>query len=346
MHIKNQQGFLYIVAIILITVISLILSAAVYQITINAKEASNSLNSSQAYYMAQSGINYAQHQFYVNAANCGQTFTGVGFTGSPGVFIATSNLSGLTCTITSTGYIPNTTSPVAIRTLQGTLVSYGIADAPVMAIGTVSMTGNANVTNLYVNSTSPHYAGSTINTSGTVSLVGSVSTIVNGLNPSSTTSSLKADIKQNNASLTQANLFRNYFTQTVAQIKSAATQIASESGITNVAGGTYYSNVPLTLAGNDNIGTLANPTILLVNGNLSIFGNTTVYGLIYVIGGTLSITGNATINGAVAAENGVSLVGNANIIFNTSVMNNAHQTNSNTTLHYNDALGGLQEIIP
>lgn len=277
---------------------------------------------------------YAQHQFYVNAGNCGDTFTDVSFPNAPGVFTVTSSLNGKICTLISTGYIPNTVSPTAIRVLQASLISYGIAQAPVMSAKNVSMTGNATIQNLSVSSTSLDYEGSTINAGGTVNLTGNVRTIVSGLNPSSTSHSINDDIKQNNSDITQSNLFMKFFTKTLDEIKSTATQVLSESNLANVGGGTYYVNNSLNLIGNDHIGTIANPALLIVNGNLSLVGNVTLNGLIYSTG-TLSIIGNASITGAIAAENGISFVGNASLIFSDTVMNNAHQSNENTVLHYN-----------
>lgn len=347
--LKKQQGFLYIVAVILIAVISLILSSAVYQIIINANEVRNSLNSSQAYYMAQSGINYAQHQFYVNAASCGQTFTAVGFPGSPGVFTVTSSLSGQTCTLTSTGYIPNATSPVAKRILQATLVSYGIAAAPLMTANTLVMQNFSRITNFNVTSTSPDYPGSTIHAHSTITISGNANTAVSGLDPSSTSTLRRADIQQNDANLTSTNLFSSFFTKTPAQITSAAIQISSEAQIQNAPGGTYYSSGPLSLTNatnNSSIGTSANPVILIVNGNMSITQNHNIYGLIYVINGTLTIANNTFVYGAIAVENSITLSNNSTITLDQTITNNLHNTNNNTVLHYNDPFSGLQEIIP
>jgi hypothetical protein len=215
-----------------------------------------------------------------------------------------------------------------------------------MTLQTVTMNNQSNIINLNVTSTSPDYPGSTVDAGGTVTLNGNVFTAVSGLSPSSTTSIRRADIRQNNTGLTAATLFSSFFSVTPAQIISGATLVSTADQLNNVGGGTFYSSVPLTFTQQSTIGTSASPAIVLVNGNVAINNNTTMYGVLYVLNGTLSISNNTSVYGAVAAEQGITLNGNTTIILNTSVLNSLHQINNSTTLHYNDAFGGLQEIIP
>jgi len=77
------------------------------------------------------------------------------------------------------------------------------------------------------------------------------------------------------------------------------------------------------IAGNAVIGSAAHPVLIVVNGNLSISGNATIYGFIYVIGGvTTGFLGNTAITGGVVSSDNMTITGNTTVVFSTTVLTN------------------------
>lgn len=344
----HQKGFLSIIAILLVVVVSFICTAAAYELISDTRQAGNILNSSQAFYLAQSGIDYAKRAFAKNTGIvCNNSFNNISFTGANGIFTVTSSLNPANhqCTLTSTGGVPDLTNPVGKRTLQAVLSSSGIAASPVISSGPVSLNGNATIVNLSVNANSSDLSGSTIDSGSTVTFSGSVSTDVNGLNPSSTASSFNTDITQSDPSLSSSTLFSQFFSQPWATVTAAATSISGQSGLVGVPAGTYYSNGNLTFNGNHTFGSAASPIILIVNGTLSMTGTVNFYGLIYVTG-NIGINGTVNIYGSIISQTSVTKTGgNATITFDPNILNLLYSTNPSTILHYNDSPLSIKEII-
>ena len=80
---------------------------------------------------------------------------------------------------------------------------------------------------------------------------------------------------------------------------------------------------PITL-GNlpSTIGSRERPVVLVVNGDWSAGGNTTIYGIVYVRG-NIALAGNITIYGGASVEGGVSGTGSLDIIYDPLVTSNA-----------------------
>lgn len=346
---KNQQGFLSIIAIILVVIVGLIGSAAAYQLVGDTRQAGNSLHSSQAYYVAQSGVDYAKHFFAANTASCGASFNNVSFPGAKGTFSVTSSLNNVThdCTLISTAGVPDLTNPISKRTLQAVLSSSGISTSSLVASGDVSLKGNITINNLFVSSNSPNYDGSTILSGGTVKFTGgSAITAVSDLSPSSNTSQQNADVVSGDTTLGAATLFNQFFSGTKATTAAAATLVTSDSQLQTLPApnGMYYANPAFNLNSNYTVGTAANPVIVIVNGDITINGNVTINGLLYVIG-NLTIMGNAVVNGGIVAEGSVSKAsGNATINFNPTILNKLY-TPGSTVLHFYDSPASIKEII-
>lgn len=70
-----------------------------------------------------------------------------------------------------------------------------------------------------------------------------------------------------------------------------------------------------SIGGNDVYGSIEDPLVLIVNGDLTLSGGVQIYGLVYVMG-ELTITGTATVFGAVVSENGPNAGGGTlNIVY-------------------------------
>jgi Tfp pilus assembly protein PilX len=335
MYRKNEKGFLSILAIIIVVVVSFICMAATYQFINDSRQATNSLNSSQAFYIAQSGIEYAKHLIRKGTNTCGASFNNISF--ANGTFTTLSSLNSVShqCTLTSTG-----NSPSGQRIVRAVLGSSGIASSPLMSSGNIALNGNATVVN--------NYSNSTVDSGGTVTLQGSVTTTTN--TGGSSTGNINTDIIQNDPSLTQASLFNQFFTapQTITQVGATATQVDNHSNLptATATGGIYYTTDSLKINGNATIGSPTKPVILLVNNTIDLSGTVIFYGLIYAVG-AMNITGTLNVYGSIVSEAGINKGGGtATITFDPSVLNLLSTTIPNTVLHYYDSPTSLKEMIP
>lgn len=197
------------------------------------------------------------------------------------------------------------------------------------AKGNISMAGNSQVTNTSNNQS--------LSTGGTVTLSGGANTVIS-TGTSSTSASLASDVSQNNASFVSATpeaFFVQYFGTSSASIKAAASNYYNNASNTNynatLNGKTATSiwidqtgGTTATIDSNTVIGSLANPVLLVVNGNLAIQGNAQIFGYIYVTG-NLQTAGNSVINGAIVAGGNTVDSGNFSLTYNTSVLTKVQQ---------------------
>lgn len=197
------------------------------------------------------------------------------------------------------------------------------------AKGNIGMSGNSQVTNAANNQS--------LASGGTVTLSGNANTVIS-TGTSSNSSSIKSDVSQNNASFASATpeaFFMRFFGAASASVKAAANHYYSNASNTNYnatlngktsatiwidqSGGTRA-----TIDSNTIIGSLANPVLLVVNGDLTIQGNAQIFGYIYVTG-NLQTAGNAVIRGAIVAGGNTVDSGNFSLTYNTSVLTKVQQ---------------------
>jgi hypothetical protein len=84
-------------------------------------------------------------------------------------------------------------------------------------------------------------------------------------------------------------------------------------------------------SGNSIIGTQANPVLIVINGNLNISGNFTLYGFLFVLGAssaTTNLSGNITITGGIASTDNVSASGNLNLTYDGTVLSGVQSATS------------------
>lgn len=268
------------------------------------------------------------------------------------------------CMLNSTGYVPNSTSPVGKRVLQAIFsgsktFSLGSTNSELYSAGSVSLTGNASITNTSVTTGSSNFAGSNIVSSSNVVLNGNAGTYVSNGSGGLTQISQAGqpfgqDIIQNSSLFNASNLFTSVFNQSKATIKASANQSYTN---TTISGATYQSagnkiiwmDAGLNISGNMTIGSPTSPVILVANSNVNISGNVTIYGLLYVTQG-LNLSGNVTIVGFTAVEGAVNSSGNTQITYayNSNVLQNllSQSSNINASYTYIKPIASLQEIIP
>lgn len=228
---------------------------------------------------------------------------------------------------------------------------------PLIAKGTVAMGGNPTVVNYYNNLTvwTGHNLASSSATGKTVirrpsSSPGQltpqqVANQVGGgnqvCNPSqapdlicTTTSGVVGpDVIQGDSSLsilTDAQFFENFLGSSPTEYKSSMVDsvvaAADVSAQTVGAGGQVYW-VDGDASISHDIGSAGNPVIVVVDGDLSLSGSPTIFGVVFVRG-SLSQAGGATIRGALLASGGVSGNGSLNVIYDPDAVGGVRRLGS------------------
>ncbi len=110
------------------------------------------------------------------------------------------------------------------------------------------------------------------------------------------------------SSLTEPELFKNYTGYSLDDYKNIPIADIVTTNSADVAGARGKSIVitgspDVSLTGN--IGTRENPVTLIIDGNLKLTGNTTIFGIVYVKGTLFQGGGNVTIQGAAIAGGSV-----------------------------------------
>lgn len=219
---------------------------------------------------------------------------------------------------------------------------------PLTAKGAVNVTGSATVTNYYNNLTvwsggslsSIGNAGKTFVRSPTIPPPAtstappappascSSSTDYVCATDKNTTGPDVIDGDPTLSNLSDADLFKNYFG--VADIATYQANIASRPGVAAADVGTlagvkqeaFVVNGDITSSMSFTIGSRDQPVVMIVNGNWSGGGNTTIYGVVYVTG-NIDLAGNKTVYGSMVIEGTVSGTGSLDIIYDPLVTDNA-----------------------
>jgi len=124
--------------------------------------------------------------------------------------------------------------------------------------------------------------------------------------------------------LTGDAFFNLFFGTTKAELKSSATQTLTNTQPTEPANGELVwvdiTSNSFNISGNRTYGTVADPVIIILNGDADIQGNVTIRGVLYVTG-NLTLRGTLDIEGAVIVEGAATVTGNAQIGKNPDVLN-------------------------
>jgi hypothetical protein len=342
---KNLRGAatLVIAVLLLVTATLIVVFAGSYSI-MQQKISANQIRNQQAYEAAEAGLEFGINYLQLNSTTILATPSGghiLPYTSASTTNVTLSNNSRFSIVytnptandytlilITVTGTSDDGT---ASRVVQQ-LVKYGsVLFTPshnaITTKGSVNISGNGKVTNTQYNSTVVSASAMTLN--GNAKTITSTGT-------SSTPGNIQSDVEQNNAILSDMSvddLFSAYFGAPMAQIKSTMGHVYSSAGSTNyssilsgMTGTTIWIDQPsgsATLSGNTTIGSADNPVLIIVNGDLDISGNTTIYGFIFVAGSTAAttdITGNFNLTGGLATADSLNISGNVNVIYDSSAL--------------------------
>lgn len=128
--------------------------------------------------------------------------------------------------------------------------------------------------------------------------------------------------------MSDEEMFEKFFGQDFATYRDdiatrtlAAGQVSSLAGIKGesivVTGASSGVGLP-------SMGSRASPVVVIIEGDLSQTGNTTIYGVVYVMG-NVSGSGNFTVYGNVTVEGSVASTGSLDIIFDPFVISNSRR---------------------
>jgi|GEM_PF-3332487 len=299
---------------------------------------SGSLTLSNASSFASSGVVKIDNEYIGYYSKSGNTLNNLvrGLSATSAVIHSSSaEVTQDQCLLTSQGAYPSFSNIVGQHTLQEVLIkklfNFDYGTPSILSASEITLRGNSSITNPGVVLNSAEYPGSTMISGASINIQGSAETIVGdgsgGTVVSSTAGSPQADLMDNVSTINSANLYSYYFDVPLTTIYSIADHSYDENNISGVTGKVIWidGDFDITGASTYDIGTAADPVILIIDGDLRITGNPTINfnGLLYVTG-TIDITGNADIigEGTIASEGSgdinseVDLGGNMNITLN------------------------------
>lgn len=157
---KNRRGFALVTALLIIAVLIVIVIACMARLFVEYRLASKFYDSTAAFNLAEAGIERALWEIcYNNSSFSGASGWTTDIQGnhiiSPtifqtsagttiGYYDVTAGISadGMTATVTSTGYVPRTTSPSEQRTIKVTYVKHNFSKG-ILSLNSVTMSGQA-----------------------------------------------------------------------------------------------------------------------------------------------------------------------------------------------------------
>lgn len=250
------------------------------------------------------------------------------------------NDDGSILRITSTGVSEDGSSTFTVELLVATRESIpNIPPVATLSHGQVSITGNTTIANL-----TPATSNVTIWSGGQTGCTAAAANIAPGNNVPACSNS--AGICAGDpvlSSMTSDDFFVNFFgvpfddypgtrvsstTELVTALGSGERVIIYTPPTTSSRRGGSTPSIGPSVA--QSIGTLANPVILIVKGDLRVTGNTDIFGLLYTTG-NLDHAGNGAITGSTIAAGDINLTGTPNLTYNQAVIDDLTD-NTNTTM--------------
>lgn len=224
---------------------------------------------------------------------------------------------------------------------------------PLIAKGTVTFSGNSTVVNYFNNLTvwSGNTLANTGNTGKTVirrpsspagqltadqvdAQVGGGNQVCNvsqapDLICTTSTGVFGPDVIQSDSSLallTEDQFFENFLGLPPLEYKSTMAEEVvpgGDAGSITEGGKVYWVDGDATIS--QNIGSAAAPVVLVVDGNLTLSGTTTIFGVVFVKG-NLTTSGTPKIRGAVIASGVVNSAGTLNVIYDPDAIAGAKRS--------------------
>ncbi len=346
---KKRGAATLVMTLVLLVIITLLVFFSANYSLVQDKALTNLNRNNQAYEAAEAGLEFGiSYLKQNNATILANPVNGylVSYSDSNTSNVTLANNSKFTITytnpiaynyqlirITSTGTSDDGSSTRVIKqdVQRGSLLS-NPPNVPLQSLGSVSLSGSAQVVNLESNKTIQSGAG--------VNISGSARTITSS--GGSTSSSMGSDIEQNNttlANMSENDYFASVFGVTSNAVKnqighyytaSSNKQYSSTlNGMTGTSIWIDQTGGSAQLSGATVIGSATAPVLLIVNGNIKLSGTVVLYGMLFVTGdATVEETGNVRIIGSVAVgeSDEIELKGSSQISYNSTIISNLQKS--------------------
>src|SRR3954464_11801677 len=117
MKISPQRGYILLVALVVSAVIMAITTAVLYYLTSYVRTERVALAKTEGIAIAEAGIDKAVYELNKDPTYTGQAGIALG---QGTITTSVTSLSGSSKRITATAYVPNSTSPIATRSVSAT----------------------------------------------------------------------------------------------------------------------------------------------------------------------------------------------------------------------------------
>lgn len=355
--IHHQAGFATLAAaLVTLAAATLITLFSAQAIVTEFRVAKNTYNTEQAFEAAQAGLDYGVVYIDKNKATItdGQVVTGTLDNGS--TYSVQINFQGATnelIKLVSTGTSSDGTATRVVAQMSKFMsLVVNIPNTPLKVKGEVSLSGNATITNLENNTT--------INTGDSSVLINGNAETVLSSGVSSDASTTGPDIVQGNgtlSSMTEEEFQIDTLGTTIPNLLSQASPTYNNSGSTDYSAtlsgmegkviGINQNGGTASVSGNVTIGSPTNPVVIVVDGNVSVSGNSIIYGAI-ISSGNVSVSGNSKIYGMVFSSGSSSITsttGNSEV-HGAVISGNQYNTSGNADIYYNsNNLNKLTQIV-
>lgn len=342
LHRKKQTGFITIamaVALLLSSTLLALLSSHAQML--QQKTIRSLYHSQEAFEAAEAGIEFGIANLNTNKTTILVDGNNDGFidnqSGTPANVGSTTLANGSSYSLIYSNPTPNNFNLIKITAIgtskdgsitrtaiqqvqyQPDILAPRIPPVAVAIKAAINAQGSPNFANFTSNSNYAIWSGGTTTTQGNV-------TITVG-NPNS------SGIKEHDNSFSTASadtLFKNYFGVTQTQLANAANYTSTSGGdVSSALAGMQNkliwlapSTGSVSFTGSSVIGSISQPVIIVINGNMSISGNVTIFGLIYVTGNITQASGSAVVNGSLFAGGSADFQGNFTGNYDLQVLSN------------------------
>lgn len=332
-HRSSQQGMATLLTAVVLLIAVLGVTFIMSDVIIREKQlVANEYRAKQAFQVAQGGIDYAVAYVRLNDDQDNDGNLDALASAALGVGWYEASLAEISLPddehllrITAHGHSDDdSVQRTLIQTFAYLPILPNPPEAPLVARGTVSTTGNLSVTNNFENLT--------VWTGDDASAWGSANTYINidGIDDQlSTTKNTQGpdvvDGDENLAGVTEDQLIQNFFGTNWAGLASMGSSLAELPADKSLAQGVYHTDGDYTLSGGVWGGspnpdrsiydTTYRPIILIVDGTLTLNGNVEFNGLI-VARNIVKATGTPLINGGVIATQNMDFgAGSLDVVF-------------------------------
>ena len=370
---KRQTGFSTLaITLVLLLALTIVAFFTAYSVINHQKTGANTLRTQHAFDAAQAGLDYGITYLNQNQTTVtdGMVLTGTLANNSTYNIVYTFQGSSELIQIKSTGTSADGTATNVVQQLMKYFTLLGnIQTLPIKSRGAVELRGNTVITNTE--------NGNTVITGDDVDFTLFSRTVLSG-GISSYNGNIESDIVQNDAGLngmSNEEFQTAVLGRTISSFQNFAGLSFNKSSsydysadLNGKEGTTIWisqTNGTAEISGNTTIGSPSNPVNLVVDGNLELSNQVTIYGNV-IVSGNIQMTGTgeingllfsggsfeagvwwwffwgSDINGAVATYNTLELRGNSTVTYDSTILESTAKAGAS----YGKVAGSWTDLNP